>query len=567
MEPPGPEDRSPSPNETYTRRVCAILLGDVFGYSALMGEDDERTARAVHELQAAIRDIVSDANGRADAFAGDAILATFDSVVAAVDAALAIQRRVAAEEFAGTRLQMRIGVHFGDVVVRAGAAFGDAINIAARLQTLARPGTVCISEGVYRQVRNRFDEKFVDLGRQQLKNISDPVHAYLIVPRELAPARAPAHTRTRLALGATAVVALVVVSSAVALRYWSAPPAKPKETRTEIRPGLGIETRQHESPPPAAQKAAAPAEDGGQVTLGVMLFKGLAPEGEKDWRREALRDGLNAQLSQLSQVKVYSKEFIDFLITRKGLTDIEAATQLGIKKMLSGSVVVVGDTLHIETHVVDVASGVLEVSYTTSGREQDFLDGQKMALDVISHLNLPVTEDERRTVLAQKPSTNAEALKMLLEAESGGAQPPAAPGSGTSKESPRSALPCWLASLELVRAAYADDAGGTQAAILDVLEHYRKATESRELQALAAVYDDFSPDQQAAQQRYFENVRDLKVVIDHVDVAVVGDEAVASYTRTDDFVDARTGRPMHVTVRLTKILRRSDGTWKLAAGK
>jgi adenylate cyclase len=161
VEPPGPEDRSPSPNETYTRRVCAILLGDVFGYSALMGEDDERTARAIHALQAAIRDIVSNAHGRADPFAGDAILVTFDSVVAAVDAALAIQRRVAAEEFAGTRLQMRIGVHFGDVLVREGAAFGDAINIAARLQTLAKPGTVCISEGVCRQVRNRLDRKSV----------------------------------------------------------------------------------------------------------------------------------------------------------------------------------------------------------------------------------------------------------------------------------------------------------------------------------------------------------------------------------------------------------------------
>jgi len=541
------------------------LLGDVFGYSALMGEDDERTARAIHELQAAIRDIVSDAHGRADPFAGDAILATFDSVVAAVDAALAIQRRVGAEEFAGTRLQMRIGVHFGDVLVREGAAFGDAINITARLQTLAKPGTVCISEGVYRQVRNRFDEKFVDLGRQQLKNISDPVHAYLIVPPELAPAQTPA--RTRLALGATAVVLLVLLSGIVAVRYWSAPPAKPKETRTEGHSGLGIETHQPESPAPGAQKAAAHAEDGGQVTLGVMLFKGLAPEGEKDWRREALRDGLNAQLSQLSQVKVYSKEFIDFLVTRKGLTDIEAATQLGIKKMLSGSVVVVGDTLHIETHVVDVTSGVLEISYTTSGREQDFLDGQKMALDVISHLNLPVTDDERRTALAQKPSANAEALKRLMEAESGAAHRPATPGPETSKDAPHSALPRWLASLALVPAARADDTGAAPPAILDVLEHYRKATESREVQALAAVYEEFPPDQQAAQQRYFENVRDLKVVIDHVDVAVVGDEAVASYTRTDDFVDARTGRPMHVTVRLTKILRRSDGTWKLAGGK
>ena len=100
-----------------------------------------------------------------------------------------------------------------------------------------------------------------------------------------------------------------------------------------------------------------------------------------------------------------------------------------------------------------------------------------------------------------------------------------------------------------------------------MLEQYRRATESRELQALAAVYVDFPPEQQAAQQRYFENVRDLKVTIDNVDIAVVGDEAVVSYTRTDDFADARTGRPMHVSVRLTKVLRRTDGTWKLAAGK
>jgi len=527
-----------------------------------MGEDDERTARAIHELQEAIQDIVTDAKGRADPFAGDAILATFDSVVAAVDAALNIQRRVAEGEFAGTRLQMRIGVHFGDVLVREGAAFGDAINVAARLQTLARPGTVCISEGVYRQVRNRFDEKFIDLGRQQLKNISDPVHAYLIVPRSLEPAPAQRRSKVRLATAGIAVTLLAVLSGVVAVRYWSTPPPKTQERRSP----LGIATREPESLAPAAQKAAASAEEGEQVTLGVMLFKSLGPEGEKDWRREALRDGLNAQLSGLSQVKVYSKEFIDFLISRKGLTDIEAATQLGIKKMLSGSFVVVGDTLRVETHVVDVGSGMLEASYTTS--ERDFFKlQQNMALGVISHLNLPVTADERRTLLAEQPGANQEALKLLLQAESGAGVRPPAPGQSGGNDAPRSELPCWLASLELVRAAYADDAAAAQVAIADVLEHYRKATESREIPALAAVYDEFSPEQQAAQQRYFENVRDLKVTIDHVDVAVVGDEAVASYTRTDDFVDARTGRPMHVTVRLTKILRRSDGTWKLAGGK
>jgi TolB-like protein/ketosteroid isomerase-like protein len=298
-----------------------------------------------------------------------------------------------------------------------------------------------------------------------------------------------------------------------------------------------------------------------------MVFKNLAAKDEeRDWRREALRDGLNAQLSQLSQVKVYSKEFIDFLMTRKGLSDVEAASQLGIKKMLSGSFIVVGGVVRIETHIVDVASGVMEASYATSGKEEDFLQVQnKLAFGVISHLNLPVTDQEKRTLLAQQ-TNDVDALKMLLEAEGGAAAAPGAPG---SDEEPQSALPNWLAALRgaALAPAVAAEPTAEQAAILAVIESYRRATESRQMQELAAVYTNFPPEQQAAQQRYFDNVRELRVGIDNVDMAVVGDEAVVSYTRTDDFLDARTGRPMHVAVRLTKTLRRVEGAWKMASGK
>src|SRR5437762_12166388 len=134
------------PDNTFTRRVCAVLLADVTGFSAVTGEDDERAARAVQDLQALVAGIVNDAKGRAEASAGDSIIATFDSVVAAVEAALQMQREIAAREFAGTRLQLRIGIHVGDVLLReaatVGSAIGDAINVAARLQTPARPGTI-----------------------------------------------------------------------------------------------------------------------------------------------------------------------------------------------------------------------------------------------------------------------------------------------------------------------------------------------------------------------------------------------------------------------------------------
>jgi ketosteroid isomerase-like protein len=258
---------------------------------------------------------------------------------------------------------------------------------------------------------------------------------------------------------------------------------------------------------------------------------------------------------------VYSKEFIDFLISRKGLTEIEAATQLGISKMLSGSFVVVNGTMRIEMHVVDVKTGVLESSYTTTGREADFLNLQsQLAFGVISHLDLPVTAEEKQLLLARR-TTDEDALKMLLEAEGGAAPPP------TGKPVPerKSALPQWLARPRLLGAAPARaDDQAAQTAILEAIERYRRATEARDLRALAALYADFPPEQQAAQQRYFDNVRDLKISIDNPDIAVVGDEAVVSYTRTDDFVDARTGRPMHVAVRLTKILRQQNGDWKMA---
>ena len=125
----------------------------------------------------------------------------------------------------------------------------------------------------------------------------------------------------------------------------------------------------------------------------------------------------------------------------------------------------------------------------------------------------------------------------------------------------------WPALAVSAPPAFGSQDNADQTEILAVLERYRKATEAKQIQGLAAVYAEFTPEQQAAQQRYFENVRDLRVTIENVDIAVVGDEAVVSYTRTDDFADARTGRPMHVAVRLTKILRRQDGQWKLAGGK
>jgi class 3 adenylate cyclase/TolB-like protein/ketosteroid isomerase-like protein len=543
-------------DEAYSRRIAAILIADVTGYSALVGQNDERTARAVKRLQTDVHAIVADARGYSDARAGDAIFASFDSVVAAVQCALAIQRHVAEAEFEGHRLQVRIGIHFGDVLVRdgttVGEGVGDAINVAARLQALARPGTVCISEAVYLQVRNRLEERFIDLGRQTLKNISYPVHAYLLIPREHLYHHDGGRRRAGLIAGMV-LVGLVFLAAAAGVFV-----QRNRTTQAEPEGKTSSVVAAGDPGAPVASDAGAANEP---TALGVMLFKAMggAPD---DWRSEALRDELNTQLSRLSSVKVYSKEFIDFLISRRGLTEIEAATQLGISKMLSGSFLIANGTMRIETHVVDVPTGVLESSNTITGPEDAFVDLQTdLVFEVIARLDLPVTPAERKRLLAQR-TTNQEALKMLLEAEGG--IPPATPDPADPER--RSSLPRWLAQVQAlaVGTALADDAA-VHATILATIERYRRAMESRDLEALAAVYLDFPAEQRAAQQRYFENVRDLKVLIENPDIAVIGDEAVVSYTRDDTFVDARTGRPMHASVRLTKILRHVDGEWKMAA--
>ena len=299
---------------------------------------------------------------------------------------------------------MRIGVHLGDVLVRDKVNFnlavGDAINIAARLQALAEPGTMCVSDGVYRHVREKRQEKYIDLGRQQLKNISDPVHAYLIVPREHAAAHRP-RTRRR---SVRVAGALLAVAAVAAIAFYRGPwwPAE--------RPRAHVSAAKVEVMPVAGQYQPAQL-----VTLGVMGFRNVGGSGAEDWRCDALRDGINTQLSRLSQVKVYSKEFIVFLSTRKGLTEIEAASQLGIRKMVSGSVVTSKGAVQIELHVVDVDSGVLELSYDVRRRRR-FLDlRNKLALDVIARLNLPVSDAERQVLLAQQ-TTDVEALRLLLEA-------------------------------------------------------------------------------------------------------------------------------------------------------
>jgi TolB-like protein len=173
---------------TATRRLAAILAADVAGYSRLMGADEEGTLARLNAHRRALLDPkISEHGGRIVKTTGDGLLAEFPSVVDAVRCAVEVQRGMAERNVAvpaPERIEFRIGINLGDVIVEEGDIFGDGVNIAARLESLAEPGGVLISNNVHDQVRDRLPFAFADLGDQQVKNIARPVRVYRVTAKE-----------------------------------------------------------------------------------------------------------------------------------------------------------------------------------------------------------------------------------------------------------------------------------------------------------------------------------------------------------------------------------------------
>jgi TolB-like protein/class 3 adenylate cyclase len=176
------------------RRLSAIVCADVVGYSRLMGLDETGTLAALKGHRQAVDPLFTENGGRIVKTTGDGLLIEFPSVVEAVRSAVAVQRAMAernAVVAADRRMLLRIGIHLGDVIIEDGDIFGDGVNIAARLQEVAEPGGICLSQLVHESVRGRVEATFADAGTQSLKNIAQPVRVYRLGvaagPRPVAP--------------------------------------------------------------------------------------------------------------------------------------------------------------------------------------------------------------------------------------------------------------------------------------------------------------------------------------------------------------------------------------------
>jgi adenylate cyclase len=386
-----------------TRKIAAILVADIVGYSRLAGTDENRTLARLRGLRSDLIDPAIDAHhGRIVKRTGDGSIIEFRSVVDAVRCAIEVQTGMV-ERNAGLpperRIEFRVGIHLGDVVEETdGDLMGDGVNIAARVEGIARPGAICLSEDAYRQVSNRLDMAVANLGPTQLKNIERPIRVYSLqigVPAVAKPAtaaKAPEpKKRSRFPLLAAAIAALIALAA-----------------------GSGYFLYANRNLAGASNVTGSPGT--ANLSIVVKPFANLSGDPAQDYLADALTDELTTGLARLRDSFVIAR---NTAFTYKG-KPVEAQAigkELGVRYVLEGSVQPSGNRVRVNADLIDADSGARVWAEQFDTARADLLQMQD---DIVNHLaramfyQLPELEAAR---LKRAPAANPDAEDLALQCQ------------------------------------------------------------------------------------------------------------------------------------------------------
>ncbi|KQW58741.1 MULTISPECIES: adenylate/guanylate cyclase domain-containing protein [unclassified Ensifer] len=317
------------------RRLTAVMIADVSGYGLLTQADEEGTcARFQADLHGLFEQRIAAHRGRLIKTMGDGLLVEFQSVVEAVRCAVEVQR--AKSESRGSdqgRLEFRIGINLGDVIVEGDDIHGDGVIIAERLQSLAEPGGIIISGTAYDQVEKHLDVGFVFLGEQRLKHIEKPVRTYRLGLNEARPGSvkvAGRHAKRWAAL----VTSAVVLGAAAGVAWW-----RPWESP--------VETVQIQPP-----NLTAPDKP----SIAVLPFANVSDDPRQEYFADGMTDGLVTELAQVSGLFVIARNST-FTYKGRAVTPRQVSKELGVRYVLEGSVQRAGEQLRINAQLIDSLSG------------------------------------------------------------------------------------------------------------------------------------------------------------------------------------------------------------------
>jgi adenylate cyclase len=340
-----------------SRKLAAILAADVVGFSRLTGADEDRTLARLRALRSDLIDpTIAVHNGRVVKRTGDGALVEFRSVVDAVRCAIEIQNAMV-ERNAGVpedrRIEFRIGIHLGDIVEESdGDLMGDGVNIAARLEGIAEPGAICLSEDAYRQVKARLDLAVGDLGQRHLKNIAEPVRVYSLQVGK---------------------------------------PAQPK-------PAAPSEARKAEEKPDDKPSVRLALPD--KPSIAVLPFQNMSGDAEQEYFVDGMVEDIITGLSRIKWLFVIARNS-SFVYKGKAVDIRQVARELGVRYVLEGSVRKAGNRLRVTGQLIEAETGAHLWADRYDGALEDVFDLQdKLTTAIVGiiepHLRRAEIERARR---------------------------------------------------------------------------------------------------------------------------------------------------------------------------
>ena len=333
-----------------TRKIAAILVADIVGYSRLAGVDEDRTLARLRALRSDLIDpTIAVHHGRVFKRTGDGNLIEFRSVVDAVRCAIEVQCGLD-ERNTGLapdrRIEFRIGIHLGDVVEEGdGDLMGDGVNIAARLEGICKPGAICLSEDAYRQVKGRLDLAVVDLGPTKLKNIAEPIRVYSLRvggPAQVKSPTEPAALKKRWALallaGGFATLLILIAGSA----WYFLGANRPSAVTT--------------SPAAPVTSNAAGSAEARHLSIVVLPFTNLSGDPAQDYFADSVTENLTTDLSRIRNSFVIARSTA-FTYKGKAIDAREIGKELGVRYVLEGSVQRDQNRVRVNAQLIDAESG------------------------------------------------------------------------------------------------------------------------------------------------------------------------------------------------------------------
>src|SRR5579862_255875 len=361
-----------SGRERTERRLAAILAADVAGYSRLIGEDEEGTLDRLRVIRAELIDPkIAEHRGRIVKTTGDGLLVEFASVVDALRCASEWQQAMAERTACVTpaqRLQFRIGINVGDIVVEDGDIFGDGVNVAARLEALAEPGGICVSARVQEDVTGRLDLAFEDLGEQALKNIARAVRVYRVGPTSPHP---------------------------------YPPPQSPGQARGE-EGRVGAD---------APARLALPDKP----SIAVLPFQNMSGDPEQEYFADGIVEDITTGLSRIKWLFVIARNST-FVYKGKAVDVRQAGRELGVRYVLEGSVRKAGGRLRITAQLIEAETGAHLWADRFDGAFQDIFDFQDQITERVVGVVEPSLQRSEIERSRRKRPENLNAYDIYLHA-------------------------------------------------------------------------------------------------------------------------------------------------------